>query len=353
VSGAQSIGTRDTRAAKAADAAPGKPSRARRIAHVLVAAVVFVVLPMVLVGALVGEFGVGAMGMGLLLGALGSKLGGTRRMAYVAPAIGVAGGLGAVTAYDWWWVALLATVGVIAGAGIRFGWMPTLLMVPYAATFVRPVSTGTDAVIYGAIAAIATGYGVVLARRFGAPDVVDGDRQPLPVAVVVAIVFGVVLGASAAVGVALGWTEPYWVPEPVLILVLYVLLGKRERIREKALGTALGVAGAIPVAILSPTAGVLTAIAIVAFIIALTQAKRYWLMYGLYTFSLVLVLAAPGHVGYEAEERGVQILVGIGILVVGLAVAHALGRWLQQRYPQPELAQAADPRPPRNQAQTD
>jgi hypothetical protein len=338
VSGAQSIGTPDTRAAKAA---PGKPSRARRIAHLLVAALVFVVLPMVLVGALVGGFGVGAMGIGLVLGVVGSKLGGTRRMAYVAPAIGVAGGLGAATAYDWWWVALLAATGAIAGAGIRFGWMPTLLMIPYAATFVRPVSTGTDAVIYGAIAAIATGYGVVLARRFGAPDVVDGDRQPLPVAVVVAIVFGVALGASAAVGVALGWTEPYWVPEPVLILVLYILLGKRERIREKALGTALGVAGAIPVAILSPPAGVLTAVATVAFVVALTQAKkRYWLMYGLYTFSLVLLLATPGHVGYEAEERGVQILVGIGLLTVGLAVVTVLAQRLRERYPQPELAPA-------------
>jgi hypothetical protein len=62
----------------------------------------------------------------------------------------------------------------------------------------------------------------------------------------VAIGFGVVLGASAAVGVALGWTEPYWVPEPVLILVLDIVTGKRDRIRGKAIGTALGVAAAIP-----------------------------------------------------------------------------------------------------------
>ncbi len=27
-------------------------------------------------------------------------------------------------------------------------------------------------------------------------------------------------------------------------------------------------------------------------------------MYGLYTFSVVLLLAAPGRVGFEAEERG-------------------------------------------------
>ena len=155
-----------------------------------------------------------------------------------------------------------------------------------------------------------------------------------------AIVFGAVLGASAAIGVALGWTEPYWVPEPVLILVLYILMGKRDRIRGKAIGTALGVAAAIPVAIVSPPAWVLTAVGAVAFVLALTQAKTYWLMYGLYTFSLVLLLAAPGQVGFEAEERGFQILVGIGLLVVGLLIVHAIGDRLAKRDPRPESALA-------------
>jgi nitrate reductase NapE component len=94
MSDAASTGIPDTGEASAANAAAGKPSRVRRIAHVLVALLVFVVLPMVLVGALVGEFGVGAMAVGLVLGVAGSKIGGTRRMAYLAPAIGVAGGLG-------------------------------------------------------------------------------------------------------------------------------------------------------------------------------------------------------------------------------------------------------------------
>lgn len=44
---------------------------------------------------------------------------------------------------------------------------------------------------------------------------------------------------------ALGWTEPYWVPEAIVLLVLYILMGKRERIREKAIGTALGVIAVI------------------------------------------------------------------------------------------------------------
>jgi uncharacterized membrane protein YccC len=157
----------------------------------------------------------------------------------------------------------------------------------------------------------------------------------------VAIVFGVALGGGAAIGVALGWTEPYWVPEPILVLVLYILMGKRDRIRGKAIGTALGVCAAIPVAILDPPAGVLAAVGAVAFVLALTQAKKYWLMYGLYTFSLVLVLAAPGEVGFEAEERGVQVLVGVGLLVVGLFIVHALGTWLAKRHPQPELAPTA------------
>jgi MFS family permease len=314
------------------------PSRVQRIVHVLGAVLVVVVLPCLLLGALVGRLGVAAMFIGLLLGAVGAKLGGSTRMVAVAPAIGVAAGLGAITAYDWSWVALLAVVGVVAGAGIGFGWFQPLLMVPYAATFVTPVATDRSAVTYGAIAAIATLYGAVLARRFGAHDVAEGDRLTPPVAASVAIVFGIVLAAGAAIGVALGWTEPYWVVEPVLILVLYILMGKRERIREKTLGTTLGVAAAVPVAILSPPPEVLTAAGVVAFLFALTQARRYWLMYGLYTFSLVLLLAAPGEVGFEAEERGVQILVGIALLVMGLAIVHALGNWFTKRDPLPELA---------------
>ena len=135
-------------------------------------------------------------------------------------------------------------------------------MVPYAATFVTPVSTVTDAVIYGVILAIASLYGVVLVRRFGAPEIVDGDHLAPRVAAGVAGVFGLVLGGTAAIGVALGWTEPYWVPEPVLILVLYIIMGKRDRIRGKALGTALGIAAAVPIAIISPPGAVLTTLGI-------------------------------------------------------------------------------------------
>jgi hypothetical protein len=309
--------------------------------HVLGALLVAVVLPALLMGALVGSLGVFALFIGLILGVVGSKIGGTYRMLFVAPMLGVAAGLGAFTAYDWWWAALLASVGVIAGAGIGFGWFAALLMVPYAATFVTPVSSGRDAVIYGVIVAIGTLYGIVIARRFGAPAVVEGYRLSPPAAASVAIVFGVVLGGGAAIGVALGWTEPYWVPEPILVLVLYILIGKRDRISGKAIGTALGVAAAIPVAILDPPAGVLAAVGALAFVLAFTLAKKYWLMYGLYTFSLVLFLASPGQVGYEAEERGVQILVGIGLLVVGLFIIHALGAWLADRDPQPELAPTA------------
>ena len=321
-----------------AGAAQERQTGARRAMHILGAVLVTVVLPALLIGALVGQLGVGALFVGLLLGVVGSKIGGARRMLLVAPMIGLAAGFGALTAYDWWWVGLLAIAGVLAGAGIGFGWFPALLMVPFAATFVVQVDSGTDAAIYGVIAAIATLYGVVLARRFGAPEVVEGDRLSPPIAAAVAIVFGVVLAGAAAIGVALGWTEPYWVPEPILILVLYIVMGKRDRIRGKAIGTALGVAAAIPVAIADPSAGILTAVGTVAFILALMQSKTYWLMYALYTFSLVLLLAAPGQVGFEAKERGFQILVGVGLLVVGLFVVHALSTWLAKRHPQPELA---------------
>ena len=323
------------------EAAPAPPSSTRRAIHIVAAVLVVVVLPVVLVDTLVGKFAANALFLGLLFGVLGSMVGGTRRMLYLAVPFGVAGGLGALTAYGWWWVALLALLGVIAGAGIGFGWLPALLMLPFAATFASQVSSGRHAVAYGVFAGIGLLYGVVLARRFKAPEVVEGQRVSAPAAVGVAAVMGIALGGTAAIGVALGWTEPYWVPEPILILTLYVLMGKRERIREKALATAVGVIAAVPVAVVVPPTWAISIIATAAFVLALTQyKKRYWLYYALFTFALVLALSPPGDVGDEAAHRGSEILIGIGVLVVGLVVLHALGRWLAKREPMPVLAES-------------
>jgi len=317
----------------------GGTARSHRVVQILGAVLVGVVLPGVVVGSLVGSLGVSAMFVGLLLGVAGSKIGGYHRMLLLAPAMGVAAGIGAFTAYDWSWAVLLAVTGLLAGAGIGFGWLPALLMVPFAATFVTPVSTGTDAAIYGVVVGLATLYGVVIARRFGAAAAVDGDHREPMIAVGVAVVFAAVLGGAASIGVALGWTEPYWVAEPVLVLVLYILMGKRDRIAGKAIGTACGIAAVVPIALLDPPAGVLATLGVVFFGLALTQAKgSYAVMYGLYTFSLVLLLSTPGQVGFEAEERGLQILVGIGLLVVGLVILHAFATRLAKSHPQPELA---------------
>lgn len=132
-------------------AVPDKPSSAGRAIHVIGAILVIVVLPVVLMDLLVGGFGANAMFMGLVYGVVGGKLGGTRRMASLAPLVGAAAGVGAFTAYDWWWVLLLGFLGVIAGAGMRWGWLPPLLMLPFAATFATPVSSGRHAVAYGSL----------------------------------------------------------------------------------------------------------------------------------------------------------------------------------------------------------
>ena len=101
MSDAEHVEAPKRQAATEADAGafPDKPSRAHRLMHILGAVLVAVVLPAVLMGVLVGSLGVSAMFMGLVLGVVGSKIGGTHRMLFVAPAIGVAAGLGALTAY--------------------------------------------------------------------------------------------------------------------------------------------------------------------------------------------------------------------------------------------------------------
>jgi len=326
----------------------GKPSGTRRMMDILGAALVAVVLPVVVLYLLLGKLGSTAVVMGLLVGVLGSKLGGTRRMLYLAPAVGVAAGLGAITAYHWSWAVLLAVVAVIAGAGMRFGWLPPLLMLAFSATFPVATSSARHAAAYGAITAIATLYGIVLARRFQAPEIIEGQRVSLPAAAAVAVVFGVALGGAAAIGVALGWTEPYWVPEPILILIVYVLVDKREKIREKAIGTALGVIFVVPVAIAALPAWAVYVLAGAAFLLGCWQHifwrhKRYWRFYALYTFALVLVLAPPGQAGSEAAHRGAEILIGIAVLAVGLTILYPLGTWQAKRHPEPELADSDEP----------
>ena len=73
-------------------------------------------LPALLVGWLVGEYGVAAMLSGLLLGSIGAKIGGTRRMVYLSPGLGIAAGVGASQALA---VAVsVGALGIIAGGAI-------------------------------------------------------------------------------------------------------------------------------------------------------------------------------------------------------------------------------------------
>ena len=53
-------------------------------------------LPALLVAWLIGQFGVAAMISGLLLGLVGAKIGGYRRMLYLSPGMGVAAGVGGI-----------------------------------------------------------------------------------------------------------------------------------------------------------------------------------------------------------------------------------------------------------------
>ena len=238
--------------------------------HIVAAVLVVVVLPVALLDAFVAKFCAQAMFIGVVFGVIGSLIGGTRRMLYVVPWFGLAAGLGAFTAYGWWWAVLLSLLGVLAAGGLYWGWLPTLLMLPFAATFASRVSSGRDAAVYGVIAGIATAYGIVLARRFKAPEQKEGLRISFAQAAMVAILFGIALGASASIAVAFGWKEPYWIPEPILILTLYLIIGKAERIRQKALATAFGVILVVPVAILALPTRAGSAIAATPFVVALT-----------------------------------------------------------------------------------
>ena len=88
-----------------------------------------------------------------------------------------------------------------------------------------------------------------------------------------------------------------------------------------------------------PNATAIAVIASAAAILALMAHKKsYEVYYAFFTFALVLALSAPGKVGAEAAHRGSEILIGVTLLVVGLAILDRLSVWLARRYPEPVLA---------------
>ena len=321
-----------------------KPSGGHRVLHILAAVLVGVVLPALLLDALVGRLGVSAIYVGAFPGAvLAPGWGGTRRMLMVAPVVGLAAGLGAFSAYDWWWAALLAATGVLAGAGIGFGWFAALLMVPYPADLCDPGVLGDRCRdhLRGH-----RGHRDAVRHRHRPPIQRPPPRRRRPPGPARGRWRGrhVRVGPGGCGGHRGG---------PGLDRAV---LGRRARAhlgavhhhrktrtdpgkgpRDRARGDRRDPGGTAA----DPPTGVLAVVGTVVFVVALTQTKRYWLMYGLYTFSLVLLPPHPGQVGFEAEERGFQILVGIGLLVVGLFILHALGSWLAKHHPQPELAPTA------------
>src|SRR5262249_26466810 len=141
---------------------PGQPSRTGRMIHIFGAALVGVVLPVVVLYLLLGALGSRAVVIGLVVGVVGSKLGGTRRMLYLAPAVGVVAGLGAITAYHWSWVVLLALVAAIAGAGVRVGGLPALLVVTLPAAVPCSAASAQDRAARRALSAGAQRYWHVL-----------------------------------------------------------------------------------------------------------------------------------------------------------------------------------------------
>jgi hypothetical protein len=117
---------------RAADASANR-SRARRLIHIVLAVLVAFVAPVLLLDAVVGQYGADAMVLGVLVGALGSKIGGTRRMLYLAPAIGLAAGLGDR-------LRLVVGGSACCGERRRGSWDRVrmdapLLMIPFVATF--------------------------------------------------------------------------------------------------------------------------------------------------------------------------------------------------------------------------
>ena len=124
------------------------------------------------------------------------------------------------TAHTEWWVVLLALLGALSGGAAHIGWGAPLAFTGVIASIAQPVATLLDLLILIGFAAAGFCYGILVSRQVGLPPRQEGNKLPLPVALVVGIILAVVAAVAAIIALIWGVDHAYWLPMTVFILAV-------------------------------------------------------------------------------------------------------------------------------------
>jgi len=302
----------------------------RKRVLIIVASVLLVfVLPVVLANALAGPTAAYAVLMGSAAVLAGATRSGWARTVKVIPYIGVLGFLAASVAYGWGWVAIMAVVGLVAGAGYPFGYLPALLSAGFVPTLVHPTSGARDAVVAGILAMCGAAMTLELARRLGFPRTTPPPPRVDGGAALMAVVGVVMMGGGSAIAIATGLPHGYWIPLTLIAVVPALSTGTSHRGRDRLVGTLAALLIVFPVSFIPMPPWMFYVLGTLLYISALVVMRKSYAYYAFLEAAAVVMLVSAGQdVLATGADRAISAIIAIILLVIAVPVVTFILRHL-------------------------
>ena len=304
-------------------------SKRERVLIIVASVLLVFVLPVVLANAVAGPTAAYAVLMGSAAVLSGSTRSGWARTVKVIPYIGVLGFLAASVAYGWGWVAIMAVVGLVAGAGYPFGYLPALLSAGFVPTLVHPTSGPRDAVVAGILAMCGAAMTLELARRLGFPRTTPPPPRVDGGAALMAVVGLVMMGGGSAIAIATGLPHGYWIPLTLIAVVPALSTGTSHRGRDRLVGTLAALLIVFPVSFIPMPPWMFYVLGTVLYISALVVMRKSYAYYAFLEAAAVVMLVSAGQdVLATGADRVISAIIAIILLVIAVPVVTFILRHL-------------------------
>lgn len=291
----------------------------KRVARVVAGIIVLLVAPMVIALVVAGPSAAAATLMAVVAGVSGAVRSGWRRTARAVPLLGVLAVTTSIVGYGWGWVVVMGFVGLIAGIGLPYGYLPAFLYIGMVPTMVTQVVSTRDAILTGVFAVLAGALGVLAGKRMGTkPEVPGSPGWAGHEAVSGALLAGLfVVGTSIAV--ATGLPHGYWVALTLIVVIPPIVQGDdTRRGRERLTGTVAGLLIVIPVSLIPLPQWAFYVIGFALLVPAFAVMKRNYTYYAFFESAAVVMLVSAGNdlVGTDAARVEASV---IGVALVAVA----------------------------------
>lgn len=297
-----------------------KPPLARRVAKVVVGIVLVLVVPMVIAFVVAGPGAAAATLMSTVAAVSGAMRSGWRRAAWVVPLLGAYALATSTVGYGWGWVVVMGFVGLTAGIGLPYGFLPALIYAGMVPTLVTTVVSTGDALLTALFAVLGGALGVVTGRKMGMKPTVPGNVRWTGYEAVSGALCAGLFVAGTSIAVATGLPHGYWVALTLIVVIPPIVQGDdTKRGRERLLGTIAGLAIVLPISLIPLPQWAVYIIGFALLVPAFAVMQKNYTWYAFFESAAIVMLVSAGSDMVDLDAARIEASV-IGVALVAVAV---------------------------------